>query len=72
MLFLFAFFFEGFTLSHVVLNFISLHPGVPGYCIYMDKVCPTWRDLGCFNRNPGQAGRPGLQINAIAKITVNY
>ena len=27
-------------MSDVVLNFISLHPGVPGYCVYMDKVCP--------------------------------
>ena len=41
MLFLFAFFFGGFPLSDVVLNFISLQPGVPGYCIYMDKVCPA-------------------------------
>ena len=41
MLFLFAFFLGGFHLSDVVLNFISLHPGVLGYCVYMDKVCPT-------------------------------
>ena len=39
MLFLFAFFLGGFPLSEVVLNFISLHAGVPGYCVYMDKVC---------------------------------
>ena len=42
MLFLFAFFFWGFPLSHVVLNFISLHSGVLGYCVYMDKLCPAW------------------------------
>ena len=31
MVFLFAFFFGGFPLSDVILNFISLHPrGVPG------------------------------------------
>ena len=41
MVFLFAFFFGGFPLSDVILNFISLHPGVPGYCVYMDKVCPA-------------------------------
>ena len=37
MLFLFAFFFGGFALSANVLNFSSLHPRVPGYCVYMDK-----------------------------------
>ena len=75
MVFLFAFFFGGFPLSDVILNFISLHPrGVPGYCVYMDKVCPArlTKDLGCFNRGLGQAGRPRLHINATAKITVNY
>ena len=30
MLFLFAFFLGGFPLLDVVLNFISLHPDVPG------------------------------------------
>ena len=27
--------------AHYVLNFISLHPGVPEYCVYMDKICPA-------------------------------
>ena len=35
-------FFWCLPLSDVVVNFISLHPGVPGYCVYMDKVCPAW------------------------------
>ena len=74
MLFLLAFFFWGFPLSHVVLNFISLHPGVPRCRVYMGKICPgdVYRDLGCFNLDPGTPGRPGLHINATAKITVNY
>ena len=38
----------------------------------MDKVCPTEPDLGCFNPDRRQAGRPGLRINATAKISVNY
>ena len=60
-------------MSDNVLNFSSLHPGVPGYCVYMDnKIVPLDRDLGCFNRDPGQAGRPGLHINTTAKIIVNY
>ena len=38
MLFLFAFFFWRFCpVSANVLNFSSLHPRVPGYCVYMDK-----------------------------------
>ena len=36
------------------------------------KFVPLDRDLGCFNRGPGTPERPGLHINATAKITVNY
>ena len=67
MLFLFAFVLGGFPLSDVVLNFISLHPVVPGYIAFIwTKFVPFDRDLGCFNQDPG------LHINATAKITVNY
>ena len=73
MLFLFAFFLGGFPLSDVVLNFISLHPGVYRDIAFIwTKFVPLDRDLGCFNRYPGTPGRPGLHINATAKITVNY
>ena len=51
--------FWGFPLSHVVLNFISLHPGVPGYCVYMDKVCPAW---------PGsRLLQPGSRLNGTSR-----
>ena len=41
MLSLFAFFFGGFAWLEDVLNFSSLHSGVPGYCVYMDKNLPA-------------------------------
>ena len=73
MLFLFAFFFGGFALSANVLNFSSLHPRVPGYCVYMDKHLSRLTRISIASTvGPGQAGRSGLHINTIAKITVNY
>ena len=73
MLFLFAFFFGGVALLGNILNFSSLHPRVSGYCVYMDKHLSLLTGIpNCFNRGPGQAGRSGLHINTIAKITVNY
>ena len=57
MLFLFAFVLGGFPLSDVVLNFISLHPVVPGYIAFIwTKFVPFDRDLGCFNQDPGTPG----------------
>ena len=44
-------------MSEFVLNFISLHPGVP-VAFIRTKFVPLDLDLGCFNWDPGEAGRP--------------
>ena len=58
----------------VVLNFISLHPDVPGILrLYGQSLSRLTGISVASTRIPrGTPGCPGLHINATAKITVNY
>ena len=50
-----------FSLVRRRFKFISLHPGVPGYCVYMGKVCPAWpgsRLLQPGSRSSGTSRSP--------------